>query len=131
MDNSSGWWFKVKKHLAVRLALMQLLTLGVIALIVSFFSQPHALSLIAGGLVSIIPHFFFGVRALRTDKSGNATWHTSQLVLAMLSKLVLTAMLFVVVWRLPVLHQQPLSVFAGFVLAMIPQWIYPAFMKQN
>lgn len=124
-------WFRIRQHLAVHLAFIQLLFVGSVACVIAVFNQHHAISFAAGGLVELVPHFFFGLRVLRLEvATKNAMQQTASIMFAMLIKLAFTAVLFVMVWRLP-WKVEPLCVFAGFIVALIPQLIYPVFVNKK
>ena len=106
-------------HPAVIVFLTQVaITVGVSVIGYVIFSPLHALSVIVGGSVAIIPQSLFGFWVFRQRGARNARAIAKNLVVGEGLKLSMTAALFALVW----LNSDPLetvAVLAGFVITVL------------
>jgi ATP synthase protein I len=106
-------------HPAVIVFLTQVaITVGVSVIGYVIFSPLHALSVIVGGSVAIIPQSLFGFWVFRQRGARNARAIAKNLFVGEGLKLGMTAALFALVW----LNSDPLetaAVLAGFVITVL------------
>lgn len=90
---------------------------------------PDARSALLGGLVAFIPNAYFAARVGCADRSGNAQHVVRVFYAGEATKLVLTALLFTVVFQLPELRYG--SLFSGFIAVLAVFWFALFFLKRE
>ena len=105
---------------------------GVIALIFAVSmgvgGWSDARSALLGGLVGFIPNLYFAMKVGGADKTGTAQHVVRVFYAGEATKLVLTALLFIVVFQLPDLHYVPL--FSGFIAVLAVFWLALLFLNR-
>ena len=81
---------------------------------------PSARSALLGGLVGFVPNLYFAMKFGSADKTRTAQHVAKVFYAAEATKLVLTALLFTVVFQLPGIRYAPL--FGGFIAVLAVFW---------
>ncbi len=113
---------------AYKLLLCQTLIAGFIAL--AFFliiDQLAAKSAFKGGLVAVIPNFVFAFFAFRYSGAEYAREVAAAFMRGHSLKVILTVVLFVIVFQQEQLATGPFL--AGFIFTLLAQWTAPFFFK--
>lgn len=115
---------------AVRLFRMQLVIILVISIIVLFvFNAQSAISIVLGGLVSIIPNIYFARMLFKHHGAQAARKIVSGFYKGEAIKMLLTMCLFALVFKN--LKVVPLAFFAGFIVAQLLIWFAPLFFDNK
>lgn len=107
--------------------------LWIIALIFSVSMSvggwPSARSALLGGLVGFVPNLYFAMRFGSGDKARTAQHLVKAFYAGEATKLVLTALLFLLVFQLPDLRYVPL--FGGFIAVLAVFWFALLFLNRE
>jgi ATP synthase protein I len=104
-----------------RVILLQVLAIaGAAALGLAYKGKDDAISALLGGLVGFIPNLYFSFKFGRADPEKPAKNIVQDFYSGEVGKLVLTALLFVIVFQLPGIHYMPL--FMSFIAVIMVFW---------
>ena len=115
----------------IRLLLIWQLIVALLAgVIAGFWGKGAALGALAGGIIVWLPNCYFAFRAFRFRGARAATQIVRSMYAGVTGKLLLTCLLFVVVF----INLKPLNapaVFVGFICVQMLNWIVPLAASQQ
>ncbi len=115
----------IKRPRIYRISIIQCGVLLGMCGVLGFVDPTVAWSVLAGGLVAVIPHLYFAVYAFRYSGARASREIARSFARGEAGKFILTLIGFACVFQgLP--GQQPWAVFGGYLLMLVCQWVLVA-----
>ncbi len=108
-------------HAVRRVLQLQALTVLLVSASALAWGKYHGMSALLGGLIAFLPNAYFAVKFGRKDPGKTASQVVKAFYFGEATKLLFTALLFVIVFQLPGIL--PLPLFIAFAAVMAVFWV--------